>query len=227
MNSAHLTITTSFLLGFLYSQSCCAQSSIDSLGKPIDLRPQVVTESLHFTANQVETYNDSSRAEFDTITGYRKYYYPNGKLKMEGRVTKGSLRDYRDGVWNYYNEQGQLVKQETSSSKGKLNELELNYSINGNLFTERYQYFKGDYKDKATFQFIKIEIDFYTNGQKLEEEHFINNKNVFWTCWDPKGNEKPIEYLKTIKSKIPRYSIKATPDRKGDIPVKSGIRTIM
>jgi hypothetical protein len=54
--------------------------------------------------------------------------------------------------------------------------------------------------DNATFQFIKIEMDFYTNGQKLEEEHFINNKNVFWTCWDSTGNEKPIEYLKTIKS---------------------------
>jgi len=40
---------------------------------------------------------------------------------MEGKVTKGSPKDYRDGIWKYYNEAGRLMRQETSIDGGKIN----------------------------------------------------------------------------------------------------------
>ena len=51
-------------------------------------------------------------------TGYWQYYYPNGKLKMEGSYKIGNYVQccihgpcmvyyhYRDGIWKYYNEDG-------------------------------------------------------------------------------------------------------------------------
>lgn len=119
---------------------------------------------------------------------------------MEGKVTKGSPTDYRDGIWNYYNEAGQLMKQETYNKEGKINELNLMYFTNGKQLSSTYQYFEGDYNDKTTFRFHKIETLFYTNGQKLSERHWINDSVVDAKCWDSKGNPKPIEYLKTIKT---------------------------
>ena len=65
--------------------------------------------------------------------GYWKYYYPNGNLKREGEFedgnSKGLWKEYREngklksvgeyktswkkiGVWNYYDEEGNLIKQE-------------------------------------------------------------------------------------------------------------------
>ena len=119
---------------------------------------------------------------------------------MEGKVTKTPQKDYRDGIWNYYDELGLLMKQETYTTEGKIRELEFMYFKNGKPLSETLQYFEGEYKNKASFKFIKVEVLFYTNGQKLSERHSVNGKFVYTTCWDSKGNEKPIEYLKTVKS---------------------------
>jgi hypothetical protein len=114
---------------------------------------------------------------------------------MEGKVTKAIPKDYRDSVWNYYNEARQLMKQETSNKDGKIDQLEFMYFTNGKQSSKSYQYFEGNYKDKATFKFHKIETLFYTNGQNLSERHLINGIVVDEKCWDSKGNSKPPEYL--------------------------------
>lgn len=191
--------TLSLLLTVVTFLSCNAQPSKDTT-KPVDTNPKVAPESLNFTAHIIENNSDGSKSEIDTVTGYRKYYYPNGKLQMEGKVTKASPKDYSDGVWNYYNEAGQLMKQETSNKEGKINELNFMYFKNGKPLSKTYQYFEGDYKDKTTFKFHKIETLFYTNGKELAERHWVNNNLVDEKCWDSKGNPKPIEYLKTVKS---------------------------
>ena len=179
--------------------SCNAQSSKDTTTK-VNTNPKVASESLHFTAHVVENHTDGSKAEIDTVSGYQKYYYANGKLQMEGKVTKATPKDYRDGIWNYYNEREQLMKQETYTKEGKVNELDFMYFTNGKPLSKTYQYYEGDYKNKATFKFHKIETLYYTNGQELSERHSMNGEIVDEKCWDSKGNPKPIEYLKTIKT---------------------------
>src|SRR5690606_20310155 len=108
-------------------------------------------------------------------------------------------KEYRDGIWNYYNEAGQLMKQETYTKEGKVNELDFMYFTNGKPLSKTYQYYEGDYKDKESFKFHKIETLFYTNGQEMVQRHWMNNNLVDEKCWDSKGNSKPIEYLKTVK----------------------------
>jgi len=194
-----LSGTAATLLTIVILSSCNAQSQKDTV-KSGETTPKVAPESLHFTAHITEKQSDGSKAEIDTVTGYRKYYYNNGKPQMEGKVTKASTKEYRDGVWNYYNEVGQLMKQETYNKEGKINESGFMYFTNGNLLSKTYQYYEGDYKDKATFKFHKIETLFYTNGQELAERHWVNNNLIDEKCWDSKGKSKPIEYLKTVKS---------------------------
>lgn len=181
------------------SFSCNAQST-SSTTQAVNVSQKVSPESLHFTAQIVEHNNDGSKGEIDTVTGHRKYYYPNGKLQMEGMVSKDSSGDYRDGIWKYYNDMGQLMNQETYTKKGKINQWEFTYFKNGKPLSKTFQYFEGNYKDKATFKFHKIETLFYTNGQEMAERHWVNNNLIDEKCWDNKGNPKPIEYLKTIKS---------------------------
>jgi len=193
-------IITALLIINIYS--CNAQTSKDA-AISLDTCIKTAPESLHFTAAIVEHYDDGSKGEIDTATGYRKYYNKNGKLQMEGKVTKAIPKDYRDGIWKYYNEAGQLMKQETSNKEGRINVLDFMYFTNGKPLSETYQFYEGDYKDKATFKFHKIEKLFYTNGQELSERHWINGEVVDVKCWDSKGNPKPIEYLNTIKSVQP------------------------
>lgn len=178
---------------------CNSKSSKES-SKPVDTNAKPTPGSTQFKAHIVEYTNDGVKSEIDTITGYRKYYYANGKLQMEGKVTKAIPADYRDGIWNYYNEAGQLMKQETSSKAGKISEFNYMYFANGKPLSKVYQYFEGNFNDKANFKFHKIETLFYTNGQELSERHTINDNIVEEKCWDSKDNPKPIEYLKTIKS---------------------------
>ena len=191
--------TLSLILTIASFCSCNAQSTNDTI-KSVNTSPKVAPENLHFTAHIIENNSDGTKSEIDTLTGYRKYYFANGKLQMEGKVTKASPKDYRDGIWKYYNEAGQLMKQETSTKDGKINELNFMYFKNGKPLSKTYQYYEGGYKDKATLKFHKIETLFYTNGQELSERHSINGNIVDEKCWDSKGNSKPIEYLKTIKS---------------------------
>jgi hypothetical protein len=180
------------LLAIAILSSCNAQSKKDT-PKSVDTTPKVAP---HITEKQP----DGSKTEIDTVTGYRKYFYNNGKPQMEGKVTKAIPKEYRDGIWNYYNEAGQLMKQETYNKEGKINELDFMYFTNGKPLSKTYQYYEGDYKDKATFKFHKIETLYYTNGQELAERHWVNNNLTEEKCWDSKGNPKPIEYLKTVKS---------------------------
>lgn len=144
----------------------------------MDTKPKVAPEVLSFTAHISETNINGSKAEFDIVTGYRKYYFPNGKTQMEGKVTKAFPSDYRDGIWNYYIEHGLLMKQETYTKEGKINEQDFMYFNNGMPLSKTYQYYEGDYKDKSTFRFHKIETMFDTAGKKLSERHWINDKLI-------------------------------------------------
>jgi antitoxin component YwqK of YwqJK toxin-antitoxin module len=186
-------------LVFVNFYSCSAQPSTDKL-KLVNTGSKVAPESLHFAAHIVEQSNDDTKLEIDTLTGYRKYWYKNGKLQMEGKVTKGSTNDYRDGIWKYYNDAGQLMNQETYSNEVKIDQREFMYFTNGKAMSETFQYYEGDYRDKATFKFHKVEKIFYTNGQALSEKHWINGEVIDVKCWDQKGNPRPIEYLNTVKS---------------------------
>ena len=197
LNRLCRTITTLIITVSFYN---CNAQSVKGATKSLDTTLKVAPESLHFTAHISETDNDSLKVEIDTITGYRKYYYSNGKMQMEGKVTKASPKDYRDGIWKYYNEAGQLMNQSTYIKDGKINQLDFMYFINGNPLSKTYQYYEGDYKDRSTVRFHKIETLFYTNGQELAERHWVNNKLIDEKCWDSKGNPKPIEYLNTVKS---------------------------
>jgi antitoxin component YwqK of YwqJK toxin-antitoxin module len=197
MNRLSRTAVT--LLAITILSGCNAQPQKDKASS-VKTTPEVAPESLHFTAHITENQLDGSKAEIDTLTGYRKYYYNNGKLQMEGKVTKASTKDYRDGVWNYYNEAGHLMKKETYNKEGKFEELDFMYFANGKPLSKTYQYYEGDYRDKATFWFHKIETLFYTNGQELSERHLVNNELKDEKCWDHKGNPKPIGYLKTVTS---------------------------
>ena len=54
--------------------------------------------------------------ESDSLAnGKHRYYFPNGKLKLQNRFKSGKA----NGTWKYYNEKGQLVKQE-KYRKGQL-----------------------------------------------------------------------------------------------------------
>ncbi|WP_176113025.1 hypothetical protein [Sediminibacterium ginsengisoli] len=140
--------------------------------------------------------NGNKASEIDTISGYHKYYYENGKMEMQGKVTK----DYRDSTWKYYTELGFLQKEEFYNAKGKLRSKEFNYFKNGKVMSEKEEYFEGDYKDKSTFKFYQIEKVFYTNGQLFSERHSINGIVTSTKCWDSKGHPQPIEYMDTVKS---------------------------
>jgi hypothetical protein len=97
---------------------------------------------------------------------------------MEGKVIKARPENYREGVWKYYNEREQLMNQETYTKEGKINQLEFMYFTNGKPLSKIYQYYEGDYKDKATFKFHKIETLFDVNGLKVSERHWINENLV-------------------------------------------------
>jgi|SRR5688572_3078738 len=169
--------TVLLLLTIQFFFGCNAQSSKDTI-KTVDTNPKVAPESLHFTAHIIENHDDGSWGEIDTITGYQKYYYKNGKLQTEGKVIKASPENYRLGIWKYYNEQEQLMNQETYTKEGKINQLEFMYFTNGKPLSKTYQYYEGDYKDKATFKFHKIETLFDFNGQKVSERHWVNEKLI-------------------------------------------------
>jgi hypothetical protein len=183
--------------------SCCSTKISKEKNKSENPTPKTAPESLSFISHIITQYDDGTKSEFDTLSGYRKYYYKIGKLQMEGKVTKSSPKDFRDGIWNYYNEDGQLMKQETYFKEGKLNQFDFMYFTNGKPLSKTYQYFEGNYKDKSTFKFHKIETLYYTNGQELAERHWINEELKNEKCWDSKGNPKPIDFLKSIKSVEP------------------------
>lgn len=193
-----LSIPFAISLSFTIICSCKSQPAKETI-RSVDTSPKVAPENLHFTAHKVEQQPDGSRAEIDTTTGFRRYYYKNGKLQMTGKVTKATPKDYRDGIWSYYNEAGQLMNQETYTQNGKENELNITYFTNGKPLSRTYQYYEGEYKNKETFKFHKIETMFYVNGKHLAERHWINNNLVDEKCWDAKGNPKPISYLNSVK----------------------------
>ncbi|RYY66713.1 MAG: hypothetical protein EOO12_03410 [Chitinophagaceae bacterium] len=175
------------------AQTSGSQKPAVGLGASAPARPAL-------KAHVVESYSDGMRGEIDTVTGYQKYYYPNGGLKMEGKVSGAGARAYRDSLWKYYNEAGQLMKQEISNGEGKLSQTDFLYFSNGKLMSKTHQYFEGDYKNKATFRFHKVETLYYTNGQPMALRHWVNKELLEEKCWDPKGGEQPIEYLKTARA---------------------------
>jgi len=144
--------------------------------------------------------NGTKEYEIDTISGYRKYWYENGQIQMEGKVTHGMIKDYRDSVWKYYSDSGLLWAIETYNVKGKVNTKKYLYFNNGNPLSETYEFFEGDPKlDKVHFKFHKIERLFYYKGGILSERHSINDKEVKVKCWNKYGMRKPLKYLKKVK----------------------------
>ena len=47
------------------------------------------------------------RRRFYKGTGYEKFFYPDGTLWHEGQLQRG----VKVGIWKYYDEKGQLVKE--------------------------------------------------------------------------------------------------------------------
>ena len=158
---------TAAILWIVAVFSACNGQSQKDVTKSVDLAPKVAPESLHFTPHVIENYDDGSKAEIDTVTGYRKHFYSNGKLQMEGKVTKADSTDYRDGIWKYYNEREQLMNQETYTKEGKINQLEFMYFINGKPLSSTYQYYEGDPKNKQTFRFHKMKFYLILAGKNF------------------------------------------------------------
>jgi antitoxin component YwqK of YwqJK toxin-antitoxin module len=179
--------------------SCKGQQPVQKLNPPFEKKDVIIKV---FSPQITEYYSNNKKSvEIDTTTGYRKYWYENGNIKMEGKITKSSPKDYTDSVWKYYNELGQLTIVETYSIKGKLDSRKFKYFTNNKIMDEVYEYFEGDPSiDKTKFKFHSIEKMFYTNGQLCFEKHQVNNEVVEYKCWDPKGIPKPLDYLNTIKS---------------------------
>ncbi|MGZ3939970.1 MAG: hypothetical protein ACXVBK_14465 [Flavisolibacter sp.] len=145
--------------------------------------------------------NGTKECEIDTISGYRKYWYENGQVQMEGKVTHDVIKSYRDSVWKYYSDSGLLMSIETYNAKGKVNTKKYLYFSNGNPLSETYEFFEGDPKlDKAHFKFHKIERLFYYKGGILSERHSINGKAVKVKCWNRYGVRKPLKYLNKVKA---------------------------
>jgi antitoxin component YwqK of YwqJK toxin-antitoxin module len=157
-----------------------------------------------FTPHITEHYPSGERSsEIDTITGYQKYWFKNGKLRMEGKMTKDSAKKYRDSVWKYYDEQGRLVLEETYNRQGKLNLRSFQYLFNDVPLSEINEYFEGDYRDTVNFKFHRIEKGISENGKPWVEKHYINGKLVDSKEWDKDG--KLIKDRKLIAPPIIKY----------------------
>ena len=167
----------------------CNTASVKDINKPTEIPMETAPESRQYTVRLIKNYGDTLRGEIDTATGYAKYY-KNGILTMEGKLSKNEMKRYRDGVWKYYNEKGQLVREEKYRNASKVNSLEFLYFPNNKPMSEIYQYFEGDYRIRSTFRFHKIEQQFYRNGQILSERHWINNNLVDSRYWDSTGHSR-------------------------------------
>ena len=141
-----------------------------------------------FTSHITKYYEDGKiYSQIDTITGYNKLWYKDGKLMEEGKMTKAYPKDYRDSIWKYYDENGFLVKQETYNKEGKLNSKTFTYLF-GDLANETYQYFEGDWKDKNNFKFHEIKKDYWSKGKLMSLTHKINGVIVEEKNWNEKGD---------------------------------------
>jgi antitoxin component YwqK of YwqJK toxin-antitoxin module len=141
-----------------------------------------------FASHITEYYEDGKiYRQADTITGYNKLWYENGRLMEEGKITKSKPEDYRDSVWKYYNQNGLLVKQETYNKEGKLNSTAFTYFFN-ELTSETYQYFEGDWKDKSNFKFHEIRKDYWPSGKLMSLTHKVNGVIVEQKQWTKKGD---------------------------------------
>lgn len=144
--------------------------------------------SSNFTAHITKYYDDGKLySQIDTITGYNKLWYKNGKLMAEGKVVKADSKDYRDSLWKYYDESGLLVKQETYNKEGKLNSKTFSYLFGG-LASESYQYFEGDWRTKKDFKFHEIIKNYWPNGKLSSLTHKINGTIVEEKNWTEKGD---------------------------------------
>lgn len=87
-------------------------------------------------------YTEDGKVEeeivYDGYKGYTKFYYPSGKLKMEGYVS--SLTDYYEGEFKEYYENGTL-KTKWNYAEGYLNGKQFYYDEKGNQTkVEEYDY---------------------------------------------------------------------------------------
>ena len=192
--------TITLILSIILFNISCRTKSVIKSTQTENTKSKASSESLNFTTHIIEKLDDGSKLQIDTLTRYRKYYYNNGNLQMEGKVTKAEPNNYRDGIWDYYNENGQLMSQHEYAKNKKLSQLDFMYFTNGNPLSKTLEYTEGNPNDKPNFKFHKIETLFYTSGQKLAERHWINGELITDKCWDKKGKPKPIEFLKTLKT---------------------------
>ena len=171
------------------------------------------SRSSNFTPHLTKYYDDGKKfSEIDTVTGYNKIWYRNGKLQAEGKVTKAYPKDYRDSVWKYYDEEGLLIRQETYNKAGKVDSRTFKY-LGGNVpISETFQYFEGDYHNKETFKFHEIVKTFNENGSIFMESHSINGALVESKFFDKKGNpisNKPLKaHTEPIIIPVPKQSNK-------------------
>ena len=91
-------------------------------------------KKVHLTRNVKKKNIRETKPKIDS---YKKFYYENGQLEMEGKINEG--KGY--GLWKYYFENGQLKREGTIG----INELEeglwKSYYENGQLKSE------GNWKD--------------------------------------------------------------------------------
>jgi antitoxin component YwqK of YwqJK toxin-antitoxin module len=145
-------------------------------------------QSSNFTAHISNYYEDGKlHRQIDTITGYNKLWYKNGKLMAEGKITKAHPKDYPDSVWKYYDTNGLLIKQETYNKEGRLDSKTFSYLF-GKLVAETYQYFEGDWRNKKDFRFHEITKNYWSNGKLSSLTHKINGTVVEKKTWTEKGD---------------------------------------
>ncbi len=168
--------------------SCNGQASINN---------DANADTNKFTAHISLYYTDGKvKVEKDTITGYRKYYYPNGQIQQQGTI--------KNGVWvgllQFYSENGLLTKEITSNEKEKLTEKRFAYYANNIVMSLRYGYFEGDYTDTVNYKFHKIEKTFYPNGKICSEQHFVNRKIIEYKKYNSKGKMRHVKSLNEEES---------------------------
>ena len=73
-------------------------------------------------SKEIAYYKDSGGLEYigyrdkeGHITGKFVKYYRNGQLELEGKLKKG----YRTGIWQIYNEKGELIEEVKYDDRGK------------------------------------------------------------------------------------------------------------
>jgi len=133
-------------------------------------------------------------------------YYSNGKVKATGKY----LKNIKDGIWKYYNEDEILISEEMLKN-GKKESVSQNYYVDGKISEkinwkngmkdgENQQYFKdGSIKTSLFYKNDVLDgpaVCYYSNGKIMVSGNY--NKNLHdgvWMYYTDKGEvEKKLTY---------------------------------